>query len=134
MDNDFDIVIVGTGVGGGTLVYALKDSGAKILLIERGGFLPQEPENWIPTAVFDQKRYKPDEKWLSAEGEPFSPGVHYFVGGNTKVFGAAHSLAVMIMLNETIVGIPTADSHTTSTTTTDQLTSWSGYTAVVTHQ
>ena len=42
---DYDIIIIGTGGGGGTLAYALKDCGARILLVERGDFLPQEPEN-----------------------------------------------------------------------------------------
>lgn len=85
----YDLIIIGTGMGGGVLAYALKDSGMKILLIERGDFLPQEPENWSPEAVFDHKRYKPKETWYDGTGKPFSPGVHYFVGGNTKVYGAA---------------------------------------------
>jgi choline dehydrogenase-like flavoprotein len=85
----YDLVIIGTGMGGGVLAYALKDSRMKILLIERGDFLPQETENWSPEAVFDQKRYKPGETWYDETGKPFSPGVHYFVGGNTKVYGAA---------------------------------------------
>ena len=85
----YDLVIIGTGMGGGVLAYALKDSELKILLIERGDFLPQEPENWSPEAVFDHKRYKPNETWDDETGRPFSPGVHYFVGGNTKVYGAA---------------------------------------------
>jgi choline dehydrogenase-like flavoprotein len=85
----YDLVIIGSGMGGGVLAYALKDSGMKILLIERGDFLPQEPENWNPEAVFDHKRYKPPETWYDGAGKPFSPGVHYFVGGNTKVYGAA---------------------------------------------
>jgi choline dehydrogenase-like flavoprotein len=86
---DYDIIIIGTGMGGGTLAYALRDSGARILMIERGDYLPQEDENWSVEAVFDEKRYKPREQWYSAAGEPFQPGVHYFVGGNTKVYGAA---------------------------------------------
>ena len=85
----YDIAIIGTGAGGGTLAYALRDSGARVLLIERGGFLPPEPENWSPTEVFDRGRYKSAETWQDAAGRPFRPGVHYFVGGNTKVFGAA---------------------------------------------
>jgi choline dehydrogenase-like flavoprotein len=85
----FDIVIIGTGAGGGTLAYALKDSGARILLVERGDFLPQEPENWSPPAVFKHKRYKTAEAWRDTRGRLFQPGVHYFVGGNTKVYGAA---------------------------------------------
>ncbi len=89
MTEMFDLIIVGTGAGGGTLAYALAGSGMRILLIERGDFLPQEPQNWQPTAVFDEKRYKPDEHWYGSDGKPFQPGVHYFVGGNTKVYGAA---------------------------------------------
>ena len=87
--NHFDIVIIGTGMGGGTLAYALRKINARILLVERGDYLPQEDENWIPKAVFDQSRYKPDEIWNSTTGQKFHPGVHYYVGGNTKVYGAA---------------------------------------------
>ena len=61
MQHDYDILIIGTGMGGGTLAYALRNSGMRILLLERGDYLPQEPENWSPVAVFDQKRYKPRE-------------------------------------------------------------------------
>ncbi len=89
MSEQFDLVIIGTGAGGGTLAYALRESGLRILLVERGDFLPQEPQNWQPAEVFDHRRYKPDETWYGADGEPFHPGVHYFVGGNTKVYGAA---------------------------------------------
>ena len=85
----YDLVIIGTGMGGGTLVYALRESGMKILLLERGDYLPVEPENWSPEAVFKEKRYKPKEQWFDETGRPFAPGVHYFVGGNTKVYGAA---------------------------------------------
>ena len=62
MQSSYDIIIVGTGAGGGTLAYGLRDSGMRVLLIERGDFLPQEPENWSPNAVFDQQRYKPGEE------------------------------------------------------------------------
>lgn len=84
-----DVVIVGTGMGGGTLAWGLRNSGVKVLLIERGDFLPSEPQNWSPEAVFVENRYKATEQWRDASGGWFSPGVHYFVGGNTKVYGAA---------------------------------------------
>lgn len=90
MSESYDFIIIGTGAGGGTLLYALRDSGAKILVLERGDYLPREDENWQVQAVFGQKRYKPKEMWLdAANGAEFQPGVHYFVGGNTKVYGAA---------------------------------------------
>jgi choline dehydrogenase-like flavoprotein len=85
----FDVIIIGTGMGGGTLAWALADTGARILLVERGDVLPNEPQNWSPVAVFVQNRYRAREKWRAAAGGWFSPGVHYFVGGNTKVYGAA---------------------------------------------
>ena len=84
-----DVVIVGSGMGGGTLAWALRDCGARVLLLERGGFLPSEPQNWSAAAVFGENRYKAKEEWRDADGGWFSPGVHYFVGGNTKVYGAA---------------------------------------------
>jgi choline dehydrogenase-like flavoprotein len=84
-----DVVIIGSGMGGGTLAWALRGCGAKILILERGDFLPAELENWSPRAVFVEDRYKAYEKWRDANGGWFSPGVHYFVGGNTKVYGAA---------------------------------------------
>jgi choline dehydrogenase-like flavoprotein len=89
MARSADIVIIGSGAGGGTLARALAASGAKILIVERGDFLPREPQNWSPEAVFLENRYKAKETWLDSQGRPFKPGIHYFVGGNTKVYGAA---------------------------------------------
>ncbi len=86
----YDFIIIGTGMGGGALAYALRDCGGSVLLLERGGFLPVEPQNWQVDAIFKENRYKPSESWIdAATGAHFKPGVHYFVGGNTKVYGAA---------------------------------------------
>src|SRR5579883_3231184 len=79
-----DIVIVGSGMGGGTLAYALRNLGARVLVLERGDFLPREPQNWDPWAVFRDKRYKPKELWRDSDGRLYQPGVYYWVGGNTK--------------------------------------------------
>ncbi len=83
------VVIVGSGMGGGTLAWGLAQRGIDTLVLERGQALPREPENWSPEAVFTERRYKPAETWLDDEGQEFHPGVHYVVGGNTKVYGAA---------------------------------------------
>jgi choline dehydrogenase-like flavoprotein len=86
---DCDIVIIGSGMGGSTLAHAIRDNGARVLVVERGDFLPREPANWSPAEVFERHRYKNAEKWYNgATGRPFAPGVHYYVGGNTKVYGA----------------------------------------------
>jgi len=84
----FDVVIVGSGAGGGTMAQALADSGARILVLERGDFVPQEDENWDPEAVWKHLRYQSRERWLDERGREFSPYTHYNVGGNTKFWGS----------------------------------------------
>ncbi|WP_447977524.1 GMC oxidoreductase [Candidatus Nitrospira bockiana] len=85
----YDVIIIGTGAGGGTLAYRLAPSGRRILLLERGGYLPREKDNWSSRAVFVESRYKAKVTWEDQHGRPFHPGIHYCVGGNTKVYGAA---------------------------------------------
>lgn len=85
----YDIVIIGSGAGGGTLAHHLAPSGKKILIVERGDFLPRERENWDEHEVFTEGRYRSKEAWLDKDGEPFEPFTHYWVGGNTKMYGAA---------------------------------------------
>jgi choline dehydrogenase-like flavoprotein len=84
-----DIAIVGSGMGGGTLAYALRNRGAKILIIERGEYLPREPENWSPRELFVAKRYRTTDPYLDGRGKPFHPSIYHVVGGCTKVYGAA---------------------------------------------
>src|SRR3712207_9275242 len=76
------------GAGGGTLAYQLAPTGARILLLERGGFLPRERDNWSSEAVFVANKYKAPETWRDRDGRAFHPGIHYCVGGNTKFYGA----------------------------------------------
>jgi choline dehydrogenase-like flavoprotein len=85
----YDVIIIGSGAGGSTLAHELAASGKRILILERGGFIPRERENWDPRAVFDEKRYLAKEMWYDRHDQPFSPYTHYCVGGNTKVYGAA---------------------------------------------
>jgi len=85
----YDVIIIGTGAGGGTLAYRLAPSGKKILLLERGDFVPREKQNWDSRAVVRDGRYNNVEPWRDMKGNEFVPGAHYFVGGNTKFYGAA---------------------------------------------
>jgi choline dehydrogenase-like flavoprotein len=85
---DADVVIIGSGVGGGAVAQQLAGSGAQVLIVERGPQLPREPENWDLEAVFCDHRYRTTETWY-ADGRPFRPGMFYFVGGQTKFYGTA---------------------------------------------
>jgi choline dehydrogenase-like flavoprotein len=85
----YDVIIIGSGAGGGTLAHALAGSGKSILLLERGDFLPRETDNWDPRPVFVDGKYISKDTWFDAAGKPFQPQVHYFVGGATKMYGAA---------------------------------------------
>ena len=88
-DQHYDVVIIGTGAGGGTLGHRLATSGAKVLWLERGTFLPRERDNWETQAVFVRGKYLAPEEWYDGHGQEFQPEVNYYVGGNTKFYGAA---------------------------------------------
>ena len=87
--SDYDVIVIGSGAGGGTLVRHLAPSGKRILLLERGDWLRREPQNWQAQAVFVDGRYVSPDTWYYADLTPFQPQVHYFIGGATKLYGAA---------------------------------------------
>jgi choline dehydrogenase-like flavoprotein len=87
--SDYDVIIIGSGAGGGTLARRLAPSGKRVLLLERGDWLAREPQNWDAHAVFVDNRYVSPDTWYDEHGKGFQPQVHYFVGGATKLYGAA---------------------------------------------
>jgi choline dehydrogenase-like flavoprotein len=89
MANDYDVIIIGSGAGGGTLAYRLAPSGKKILILERGPWAPREKDNWSPRAVNLEGKYQTKEKWRDRDGKELHPHTNYYVGGNTKFYGSA---------------------------------------------
>ena len=89
MSRDVHVIVIGSGAGGGTLVHRLAPSGKQVLLLERGDWLPREPHNWSVGDVFVENRFISPDTWYDAHEKPFQPQVHYFVGGATKLYGAA---------------------------------------------
>src|SRR5262245_57447336 len=85
----YDVIIISTGAGGGTLAYRFAPSGKRILLLERGDYVPREKDNWNPRAVNAEGKYQTKEVWRDRDGKELHPHTHYYVGGNTKFFGAA---------------------------------------------
>lgn len=89
MAEHFDVIVIGSGAGGGTLTWSMAPTGKRVLLLERGGWYPREKENWNSKAVWGDLRYRNAGKWTDATtGKEFNPKQHYYVGGNTKVYGA----------------------------------------------
>jgi choline dehydrogenase-like flavoprotein len=88
-NNHYDVIIIGSGAGGGTLAHKLAPSGKKILILERGDYVPREKDNWNPTAVNLEGKYQTKETWHDEEGKELHPHTNYYVGGNTKFYGAA---------------------------------------------
>jgi choline dehydrogenase-like flavoprotein len=88
-ERDYDVIIIGTGAGGGTLARRLAPSKKRILLLERGDYVPRERENWSTKAVNVEARYNTKEHWLDRDGKKLHPHTNYYVGGNTKFYGAA---------------------------------------------
>lgn len=88
-DNHYDIIVIGSGPGGASLAHRLASTGKKILVLERGDYLPRSMDNWSPHKVFVEGMYQASDTWYGRHGESFHPGLHYYVGGNSKVYGAA---------------------------------------------
>lgn len=85
----YDVIVIGSGPGGGALASRLAPTGKRILMLERGDFLKREPDNWNSKAVFVDGKYQARETWYDKKGKSFHPGLHYYVGGNSKVYGSA---------------------------------------------
>jgi choline dehydrogenase-like flavoprotein len=88
-ENHFDVIIIGTGAGGGTLAYHLAPSGKRILILERGDYVAREKDNWNPQVVNLEGKYNTKELWRDTDGRELHPHTNYYVGGNTKFYGAA---------------------------------------------
>ncbi len=87
--NQYDVIVIGSGPGGASLTQRLASTGKRILLLERGGYLPRSRANWDSKTVFVDGTYQTKETWYGRKGETFAPGLHYYVGGNSKVYGSA---------------------------------------------
>ncbi len=85
----YDLIVIGSGPGGASLAHRLAPTGKRILMLERGDYLPRSRINWDAKTVFVDGIYQAKETWYGRNGNAFHPGLHYFVGGNSKVYGAA---------------------------------------------
>jgi choline dehydrogenase-like flavoprotein len=99
----YDIIVIGSGAGGGTLAHALAPTGKRILILERGDYLARERQNWDSVEIWGKQRYRNSGKWYDALNDrEFTPKQHYYVGGNTKFYGA-----VLFRMRERDFGVVT---------------------------
>jgi len=80
----YDLIVIGSGPGGASLAQRVARTGKRILLLERGDYLPRSPANWDSKTVFVDGAYQAKETWFGTDGNAFHPGLHYYVGGNSK--------------------------------------------------
>ncbi len=85
----FDVIIIGSGPGGASVAHRLARTGKRILILERGDYLPRSEDNWSAKKVFVEGKYQAAESWRDVDNQAFTPQLHYFVGGNSKVYGGA---------------------------------------------
>ncbi len=71
------------------MAYRLAPSGKRILVLERGDYVPREKDNWSSRAVNVEGKYATKEVWKDRNGKDLHPHTNYWVGGNTKFYGAA---------------------------------------------
>lgn len=83
-----DVLIIGSGMGGASVAAGLAPSGARIVILERGERLPDTPQTRDVHAIFQRGHFRPQERWIDGAGVAFNPGNYYYVGGNTKLYGA----------------------------------------------
>ena len=89
MSAQYDVIVVGSGAGGGSVAYKLVLAGKRVLLIEKGPFLPRNASTLDVRQVFIDGVFKNRVTWLDGNGHHFIPGEFYNVGGKTKWYGAA---------------------------------------------
>ena len=89
MTDHYDVLVIGSGPGGATTAARVAETGKRVLLLERGDVLPRERDNWNSRAVFGEAKYTADETFYDRHDRPVRPELHYYVGGNSKVYGAA---------------------------------------------
>jgi choline dehydrogenase-like flavoprotein len=85
----YDVLVIGSGPGGATTAARVAETGKRVLVLERGDYLRRERDNWSSQAVFGNAKYTADETFYDLHDRPFRPELHYYVGGNSKVYGAA---------------------------------------------
>ena len=89
MSAHYDVIVVGSGAGGASVAYKLTLAGKRVLLLEKGPYLPRNTSTLDVRKVFVDGVFKNRVAWLDSKGRDFVPGEFYNVGGKTKWYGAA---------------------------------------------
>jgi choline dehydrogenase-like flavoprotein len=88
-DETYDAVIIGSGAGGAAVAYNLVKAGKRVLMLEKGDFLPRDCSTMDVRTVFKEGKFKNHTQWVDNQNRTFVPDEYYNVGGKTKWYGAA---------------------------------------------
>ena len=84
-----DVIIVGSGAGGSAAAHRLVRAGLRVLLLEKGSWLPCDGSTLDVQRVVHAGEFLAREPWQDGRGRRFAPEEHFNVGGKTKWYGAA---------------------------------------------
>jgi choline dehydrogenase-like flavoprotein len=88
MAYDFDVIVTGSGAGGGTFSYACARAGKRVLLLERGEDYPCKDQTHDERAMLiDKKPF--DNRPVRWNGHSLRLYVGGVLGGSTALYGAA---------------------------------------------
>ena len=85
----YDVIIIGSGAGGGTLAHRLAPSGKRDPAARARRLAPPRAAELARRRRLRGRALLSPDTWLDGNGKPFQPQVHYYVGGATKLYGAA---------------------------------------------
>ena len=85
----YDAIIIGSGAGGASVAYSLVQAGKRVLLLEKGDFLPHDCSTLDVKTVFKEGKFKNHDQWVDNHNRIFVPEEFSNVGGKTKWYGAA---------------------------------------------
>ena len=89
INRHYDVIIIGTGAGGGTLAHKLAPSGKRSCSSSAATTCRARRTTGTPQPSTSKASTRPRKCGATQDGKALHPHTNYYVGGNTKFYGAA---------------------------------------------